>query len=99
VIVIAGYLRLSSGSFDAIRPHMLVMIAASRAEKGCIAYTYARDVVDADTIRVFEAWHGQEDLDRHFTTPHLKAWRAALGDIGIERRELSIYPSGAPRPL
>ena len=99
MVVVAGYLRLTSGSFDQIRPHMLVMIAASRAEKGCIDYTYARDVVDADTIRVFEIWNSQEDLDRHFTMPHLKAWRSALGEIGIERRELSVYPSGMPRPL
>ena len=99
MIVVAGYLRLTSGSFDRIRPHMLVMIAASRAEKGCMAYTYARDVVDADTIRVFEFWNSQEDLDRHFATPHLKAWRAALGEIGIERRELDVYTTSPPRPL
>ncbi len=99
MIVVAGYLRLTSGSFEAIRPHMLVMIAASRAEPGCLAYSYARDVVDPDTIRVFETWNSQEDLDRHFTTPHLKAWRAALGEIGIERRDLNAYTAGMARPV
>ncbi len=99
MIVVAGYMRLKSGTFDKLGPHMQVMIAASRAEKGCRAYSYGRDVVDADTIRVFELWESHEDLERHFGTPHLKAWRAALADVGIEGRELFTYTAGVPRPL
>ena len=99
MIVVAGYLRLRPGTFDRLSTHMEVMIAASRAEKGCHAYSYGRDVIDPDTIRVFELWNSQDDLDRHFATAHLKAWRQALADAGIESRELSAYTAGVSRPL
>jgi len=99
MIVIAGHLRLKPGVFDKLSTHMQVMIAASRAEKGCHAYSYGRDVIDPDTIRVFELWSSQDDLDRHFATPHLRAWRQALADTGIETRELCAYSTAASRPL
>lgn len=99
MIVVAGYLRLKPDTFAGLSTPMQVMIAASRAEKGCHAYSYGRDVIDPDTIRVFELWDSQDDLDRHFATPHLKAWRQALADAGIEARELFAYTAGVSRPL
>ena len=99
MIVVAGYLRLRPGTFEEVRPHMQAMIAASRAETGCLAYSYGRDVIDPDIIRVCELWRGGEDLARHFATPHLKAWRARLAEIGIAGRELSAYPADEPRPV
>jgi quinol monooxygenase YgiN len=99
MIVVAGYLRLRPGTFEEVWPHMQAMIAASRAETGCLAYSYGRDVIDPDIIRVYELWQGAVDLERHFASPHLKAWRARLAAIGIAGRELSAYAAGESCPV
>jgi quinol monooxygenase YgiN len=99
MIVVAGHLRLRPGTFKDIRQHMHAMISASRAEKGCLAYSYGRDIGDPNTVRVFELWQSPEDLDRHLASPHLKAWRAHLAEIDIEEREISAYAAGNPHPI
>ena len=45
---------------------MAEVVAASRAEDGCIDYAYAEDMLDPGLIRVIEAWRDQAALDRHF---------------------------------
>ena len=48
MILIVGTVRLAAGTLAAARPAMARMIAASRAEPGCRAYSYAEDVLDDD---------------------------------------------------
>lgn len=64
---------------------MARVIAASRAEPGCIAYSYAEDVLDPGLFRVSEAWASAAALTAHFDTAHMRQWqqeRAALGMTG-----------------
>ena len=58
-IIIAGTVRIPPENLAAFRPHQDAMLAASRAEDGCITYSYAVDVQDPGLIRVFEAWRDQ----------------------------------------
>ena len=46
MILIAGTVRLPAGRLDAARPSMASLIEASRAEAGCLEYSYAEDVLD-----------------------------------------------------
>ncbi|MGE0212362.1 MAG: putative quinol monooxygenase [Parvibaculaceae bacterium] len=95
-IVIAGTLVLKPGTFERLRPHMLAMIEASRAETGCLAYAYALDIEDPLVLRVHEEWTDRAALERHFRTAHLKAWRAELARVGIESRELVSWSAADP---
>ena len=45
-LIIAGTVRVPPENLEAFRPHMLAMMAASRAEDGCIDYDYAVDVFE-----------------------------------------------------
>src|SRR5690606_34092347 len=83
-VVVAGNLVLKVGTFERLKPHMLAMIEASRAEPGCLAYSYAIDIGDPLVVRVHEEWTDRAALERHFETAHLKAWRAELARVGIE---------------
>ena len=67
---------------------MAAMLAASRAEDGCLAYNYAQDVLDPCVIHISERWRDRAALDAHFATPHMAAWRAQFGAIGISDRDL-----------
>ncbi len=91
MVVVIGTIRLAPGAVNRARPAMAQMIAASRAEDGCIAYSYAEDILDAGLVRVTELWRDQAALDRHFTLPHLTAWRATWPDLGISDRALRSY--------
>jgi len=42
-------------------------------------------------------WRDQAALDRHFVSPHIKAWRAAWSKLGIGDRNLRVYEVGDPR--
>ena len=98
-ILIAGTVRVPPENLDAFRPHMEAMLAASRAEDGCLEYSYAVDVADTGLIRVFEAWRDQAAIDAHFQTPHMAAWRAAWPSFGVSDRRLFAYDVAAQRQL
>ncbi|MBN8807162.1 MAG: antibiotic biosynthesis monooxygenase [Sphingomonas sp.] len=97
-LLIMGTVRIPNGALDAARPAMVAMLAASRAEDGCLAYSYAQDVLDPRVIHVSERWRDRAALDAHFTTPHMAAWRAQFATLGITDRDLTLYESddGAP---
>ena len=99
MLVIAGTVRIPPENLARFKPHMLAMLTASRAEDGCIEYSYAEDVAEPGLIRVFEAWRDQAALDAHFQTPHMAAWRAAWPDFGVSDRQLFAYEVARQRPL
>ncbi len=98
-LVIAGTIRVPPEKLEAFRPHMLAMLEASRAEDGCLVYSYAEDVAEPGLIRVFEAWRDQAALDAHFATAHLAAWRAAWPEFGVSDRRLIAYEVASQRAV
>ena len=98
-IIVAGTVRVPPDRLAALRPHMIAMLNATRAEDGCLDYSYAEDVGEPGLIRVFEVWRDQAALDAHFTTPHLAAWRAAWPQFGVSDRRLIAYEVASQRPV
>lgn len=98
-VIIAGTVRVPPQNLAAFKPHMLAMLAASRAEDGCLAYSYAEDVAEPGLIRIFEAWRDQAAIDAHFQTPHMAAWRAAWPSFGVSDRKLFAYETASERAL
>jgi quinol monooxygenase YgiN len=98
-VLIAGTVRLPPENLARFRPHMERMLAASRAEDGCVAYSYAVDVEDPGLIRVFEAWRDQAAIEAHFAAPHMAEWRAAWPAFGVTDRRLALYQVASERPL
>jgi quinol monooxygenase YgiN len=96
MLIIAGTVRLPAGNLERAKPVMAAMLASSRAEDGCIQFTYAEDVLDPGLIRVFEMWRDQDALDLHFQSEHIKVWRLAWPDLGIHDRQLLAYPATEP---
>lgn len=98
-LIIAGVVRAPPENLEAFRPLMLAMLAASRAEEGCLEYTYAEDIADPGLIRVFEVWRDQAALDAHFQTPHMAEWRSHWPQFGVSDRRLFAYEIASQRPL
>jgi quinol monooxygenase YgiN len=99
VIVVAGTFRVPPAALTEFRGHMLAMLAASRAEDGCLTYSYAEDVAEPGLIRVFETWRDRAALDAHLQTPHLAAWRASWRQHGAGERDLVVYEVAGVAPF
>lgn len=98
-LIVAGTVRVPPAKVDAFRPHMSAMMAATRAEDGCIAYSYAEDVAEPGLIHVFEVWRDAAALDAHFQAPHMAEWRARWPSFGVSDRRLTAYEVAAQRPI
>lgn len=99
MILVLGTVKLASGKLDGARPAMAKMVAASRAEPGCIAYAYAQDLLDPETIHVVEKWRDRQALTDHFATPHMAEWRGVMGSLGLTGRDLKVFETDEGSPI
>ena len=99
MLVIAGTVRVPPENLAGLRAHMQVVLKASRAEDGCVVYSFAEDVEDPGLIRVFEIWRDRAAIGAHGKTAHLAAWREAGRQYGVSDRQLSLYEIASQTPL
>ncbi|MGJ3647389.1 putative quinol monooxygenase [Sphingomonas sp. GlSt437] len=90
-VLVLGTVRVPPDKVAAARDAMAAMVNASRAEPGCIGYSYAEDVLEPGLIHVVEAWASDEALAAHFQMPHMAQWRAVWPTLGITDRNLTRY--------
>jgi len=98
LLIIVGTVRLPPERLAQAHPAMRAMVEASRAEDGCLGYSYAEDLLEPGLIRVTELWRDQPALDRHFRSDHIAAWRASWPALGLGERDLHKYEVGEPAP-
>jgi quinol monooxygenase YgiN len=98
-VIIAGTVRVPPENQASLKPHQLAMLAASRAEDGCLTYSYADDVAEPGLVRVFEVWRDQAAIEAHFKAPHMAVWRAACAEHGVSDRKLFAYETASERAL
>ncbi len=98
-VIVAGTVRVPPENLAVFREHMVAMIEGSRAESGCLIYSYAEDVLEPGLIRIFEIWRDQIDLDTHGLSTHMGQWRAAWPQFGVTERHLSVFDVTDQRPL
>ena len=85
MVIVMGTVRLDPDAIERLRPAMEAMMAASRAEDGCLTYAYALDLLEPGLVRVSELWTDRASLEAHFKTAHMATWRAALAGQVLER--------------
>jgi len=88
MLILSVFLRVPPDQVEVLRPHMEAVIAASRAEPGCLFYTLAEDIAEPGLIRAFEVYTDDAALKAHGESEHFKAWRAASGQYPREDRTL-----------
>ena len=99
MLLIVGTISLPADGLARAVPAMRAMVEASRAEEGCLRYSYAQDVLNPTLIHVIEAWRDRAALDRHFTSEHIAAWRSAWPELGIGDRNLRLFTVGDEQPI
>jgi quinol monooxygenase YgiN len=98
-IVIAGTMRVPPAQIEALRPHMAEVMAATRAEDGCIDYAFAFDAADPGLIRLFEKWTDAAKLGPHSKSDHIARYRTACAGFDLTDRAYTIYEIASEKPL
>ena len=68
-----------------------MLVAATRAEEGCINYDLHQASSDPTLFLFYENWEGKEALDKHSQSPHIKAWRARANDLLAAPTEVTLW--------
>lgn len=93
MILVAGTFRMPPENIAAALPMAERVVLATRAEDGCIAYSYAQDLFDPGLIHVAEKWRDREALAAHFKSAHMQTWMAERAELNLSDRNIRIYES------
>ncbi|MGY6552578.1 MAG: putative quinol monooxygenase [Erythrobacter sp.] len=98
MLIILAKAKLGEGALETLRGPIADMVAASRAEEGCIAYSFTLDVLDPGILHIVEKWQDEAALAAHFATPHMAAFGAQIADGKLSIIEAMKYHAddGAP---
>ena len=98
MIIVEGSARIPEEAWDKAEAAMKKMIVASRFEEGCIEYSYSRDLIDQNLLRIIERWKDKAALVSHFAEPHMAEFRQALAEVAPQDLQVRMYEA-EPEPL
>jgi quinol monooxygenase YgiN len=105
MLIVAGTFTVAPKDRDAFLEGRVDSMIQARAEKGCLTYTLMADPLEDGTIRLFECWESQADLDAHIAGMQPPATGQSsppsAPNIEVLERSILVYPVAAegPRPL
>jgi quinol monooxygenase YgiN len=99
MLVISGQIRIDPAKRNAAVAAATEVMAATRREKGCLAYIFSADLHDEGLIHLFEEWETQDALDAHFKTPHMAAFQKAIPTLGLKEMKIRRYEVSSAGPL
>jgi quinol monooxygenase YgiN len=99
LLIVAGSVEIDPANRDAAIQATKAVMAATRAEPGCLEYTIAADLDDPGRFVILEKWVSADALEVHFTTPHMAAFQAAMGGMGVRKMEVLRYEIASEGPV
>ncbi len=99
MILVIGEFRFPPEKVSEAQAAMAKVIAATRAEQGCITYSYAEDVLEPGLFRISEQWTDRASLAVHFAAPHMAVWKQEREALGISGRQVTAYQAGGGEAL
>lgn len=99
MIVIHASLLLDPAKADAAISAAKDMMAESRKEPGCHAYTFTRDLYDPARFHIIEEWESDEVLAKHFAMPHMAKFQAVVPTLGIKEMKADKFVVSSKAPL
>jgi quinol monooxygenase YgiN len=97
VVIVAGVFTVDPAQREAFLAGRMERMRTSRAERGCLEYTFSADPLDPGRVVLFERWASQEDLDAHLAAP---APPAAPGtNVEPTTVTITVYDVTGERPL
>jgi quinol monooxygenase YgiN len=95
-IAIAGQITVRAEDQDRLVNALRHHVPEARRKDGCLAYSFAIDVLEPGVIRMSELWRELPSLERHLTSNEFQDTLKQLADIEfIDRRVHRLDISGA----
>lgn len=100
-VVIASH-RAVPGTADQLEARMLLDLANTRAEQGCLQFHIHRHRADRDLFVIYEVWRDVEALRTHFGADYVQAFVRdsapfEAGELGVQFLTMvSPYAVGRP---
>lgn len=91
MLVVVAKFTVKPGKKEELLALAKDLIAATRAETGCISYTLLEDPYDDNGLVFLEEWADKEALERHFTMPHILEWRQKSAALRDGKTILRLY--------
>lgn len=98
MVIVAGVFTVDPDQREAFLEGRKALMAHSRAEQGCIEYTFSADPLEPNRVVLFERWESQEDLDLHLAGLSGASAPAVTGPEAATT-SIVIYDIAGERPL
>jgi quinol monooxygenase YgiN len=99
MLVVAGHIDFDPATTDRAREACAAMMAATHEEPGNLAYVFSFDASNPGRMQIFECWESQEDLDAHFTLPHMADFQSVVPELGITGMKIDKYHVSSVEPM
>lgn len=90
-IIISARLRFAKPIDETVLQAVAALVAATRAEAGCLEYQPHLSPQDAHGLLFHERWKDQAAVDAHFASAHLKAFGAQMSPLLSGERDLTFW--------
>lgn len=97
VVIVAGVFTVDPGQREAFLASKMDRMRTSRAEQGCLEYTFSADPLDPSRVLLYERWASQADLDAHLAVP--AAPTPPGSDVVPTSASIVVYDVTGERPL
>jgi quinol monooxygenase YgiN len=77
---VVAVMQAKPGSEDIVRQALEALVEPTLAEEGCRDYKLFSSLADPSTFITVETWRGQDDLDAHMQSDHIKKTLEVAGD-------------------
>ena len=99
MIQINGTIRIAENAEESTISALVTMMEKSRAEDGCIDYTFGRDLSDPQVLLLFERWRDAAALAAHGQSDHMREFQKVMAANPPASRDLRRYETDEGKPL
>ncbi len=101
MIAIIARLEIEPSSIDEFIEAAKPTVTPTLQEKGCLLYSYGRDLVEDNVIWISEQWETEDDLNAHLQAPHiaefLERTQGQILSMDDRKYEVSSWGPVVPR--
>jgi quinol monooxygenase YgiN len=94
MLTVIARIEADAAGIDAMKDAIATMETASRAEPGCVDYTFCTEISNPNVIRVVELWDNMDAVAAHFATPHMATFQAAMAAHPPKGVTAKVYELG-----
>lgn len=90
-VTVLARIQAKAGMEETVKQELLALVAATRAEEGCLNYDLHQSSQDPALFLFYENWASREALDQHSRSSQIQAWRAQAGDLLAAPTEVTLW--------